>query len=81
MALNLNIFSLISSLILFKLITTINAQGTVIGEKYYLPYTIERVSWYRAYQLCAKVDMQLASIESETEHKELGEHLLANCKY
>lgn len=81
MAFNLKIFSLTLSLILFKLFLVVNGQGKTIGEKYYLPYSIEKVSWYRAYQLCAKVGMQLASIESETEFKNLRDHLYNSCKY
>lgn len=81
MAFNLKIFSLTLCLIQFKLLVAVDIQGKVLGEKYYIPYSVEKVSWYRAYQLCAKVGMQLASIESETEFKNLRDYLYETCKY
>lgn len=67
MALGFKICTLTLSLVLLKLLVSVNGQSTTIGDKYYRVITLEKVNWYRAYQLCAAANMKLASIESESD--------------
>ncbi|KAM7343888.1 C-type lectin mosGCTL-7-like [Cochliomyia hominivorax] len=75
---NFKIISLTLCLVLLPLLVSVNGQGAVIGDKYYFVYTLDKVNWYRAFELCSKVGMQLASIESETELKNLSSYLYTN---
>lgn len=43
-----------------------------------LIFIFHKVNWYRAAQICSARGMTLASIESDTEHKNLRDYLYTN---
>ena len=88
MFLNLKYLQPIWILILFKLFSNAEAQVPLtrigfletLGDKQYFIENSLKVNWYRAVQLCNKLNMTLASIESSTEQTKLKSFLYLNCK-
>ena len=46
-----------------------------LGDKRYFIITSQTYNWYKANHVCSSKGMSLASLETETEYKNLKDHL------
>lgn len=88
MFLNLKTLTCVFGVIFLKLVLPsqaqldINRAGTlqVVGNKQYFVEKAAKLNWFKATQICAALNMTLASIESATEQQNLKSLLFTNCK-
>ena len=74
---------LLNALVLLNAVLLVKSQklsgiSVVLGQKHYYIENTNAANFYQAAQICKQLGMSLASVEKETEYKNLKSILLEN---